>query len=216
MDLEKRVFVIPHFHYDVAWINTEKEYLKKVYKILGKVMEIMEKDRSFKYVVDQAFYLEKMKMERPKLFLQVADRILEGRIEVVNAGYVMPDLNLISPFVIKKNYEIMNDFAKKEFNTKPQVAWMIDCFGHPGIMPKIAREANLKYYVFWRGMNEPDSTQEFYWTGTDGTTILAHWMKHGYSLFGYYFNSLAKATHALRAYNRPCFHTFWRRFLCPT
>jgi hypothetical protein len=43
MDLEKRVFVIPHFHYDVAWISTDEEYLETVYKI-GKVMEIMEKD----------------------------------------------------------------------------------------------------------------------------------------------------------------------------
>jgi len=194
MDSEKRVFVIPHFHYDVAWINTEKVNLKKVYKILGKVMEIMEKERDFTYVVDQAFYLEKMKTERPQLFGQVADRILEGKIEVVNAGYVMPDLNLISPFSIKKNFEFMNNFAKREFDIKPKVAWMIDCFGHPGIMPKIAREANLKYYVFWRGMNQPNATQEFCWIGTDGTTIIAHWMKHNYSLFGSGgFDNLMKA-----------------------
>lgn len=44
MDLEKRVFVIHHFHYDVAWISTDEEYLETVYKIFGKVMEIMEKD----------------------------------------------------------------------------------------------------------------------------------------------------------------------------
>jgi hypothetical protein len=44
MDLEKRVFVIPHFHYDVAWISTDEEYLETVYKIFGKAMEIMEKD----------------------------------------------------------------------------------------------------------------------------------------------------------------------------
>jgi len=192
-DLEKRVFIVPHFHYDVAWLRTEEEYLKRVYKILGKVMEIMEKDKDFKYVVDQAFYLERMKKEKPELFRQVAERILEGRIEVVNAGYVMPDVNLISPLTIKKNYEIMNDFAKVEFNTKPQVAWMIDCFGHPGIMPKIARMANLKYYVFWRGMKEPDSAQEFFWTGTDGSTVLVHWMKNSYSLFGSRFNNLARA-----------------------
>jgi len=215
MDLEKRVFVIPHFHYDVAWIRTEEEYLKRVYRILGRVMEIMEKDEDFKYVVDQAFYLERMKKEKPKLFRQVAERILEGRMEVVNAGYVMSDLNLISPFTIKKNYEVMNDFAKAEFNTKPQVAWMIDCFGHPGIMPKIAREANLKYYVFWRGMKEPDSTQEFFWTGTDGSTVLAHWMKHGYSLFGNRFNNLAKATYDLEPTTDIAFIPFGDDFYVP-
>jgi len=69
---------------------------------------------------------------------------------VVNAGYAMPDLNLISPLVIKKNYEMMNEFAESEFNVRPKVAWMIDCFGHPGIMPKIAKETDLEYYVFWR------------------------------------------------------------------
>lgn len=184
MDFEKRVFSIPHFHYDVAWIRTEKEYLKIVYKILGKIIEIMNKDDDFKYIVDQAFYLEKLKIERPKLFRQVSEKISKSRIEVVNAGYTMPDLNLISPFAIKKNYGIMNDFAEREFNTKPKVAWMIDYFGHPSIMPKLGKETGLKYYVFWRGMNTTDSTQEFIWIGTDESSILTHWMKHGYSLFG--------------------------------
>jgi alpha-mannosidase len=161
MNLEKEVFVVPHFHYDVAWIRTEKEYLGVVYKILSRVLKIMEKDAGFKYVVDQAYYLEKLKVEKPELFSQVAEKISEGRIEVVNAGYVMPDLNLVSPVVIKRNYEVMNDFAESEFNVKPKVAWMIDCFGHPGIMPRLATESGLKYYVLWRGMSLPQSTQEF-------------------------------------------------------
>jgi hypothetical protein len=193
MDSEKRIFVIPHFHYDAAWITTERNNLNTVYEILGKVIEVMRKNEDFKYVIDQVFYLEKMKTERSKLFSQLVDRIREGRIEVVNAGYLMPDLNLVSPSVIKKNYEMMNNFAKKEFGVKPEVAWMIDCFGHPGIMPKIAREADLKYYVFWRGMNEPKSTQDFYWRGSDGVTVLTHWLKRGYSLFGYDFYDLMKA-----------------------
>ena len=193
MDSEKKIFVIPHFHYDMAWIKTEKHNLKKVYKIFEKVLKIMEKDRDFKYIVDQAFYLEKIKSEKPKLFHQLAERIHEGRIEVVNAGYLMPDLNLISPLIIKKNYDVMNDFAKREFNIKPEVAWMIDCFGHPGIMPKIAKEVDLDYYVFWRGMNKPKANQDFYWIGTDGSTIITHWMKYNYSLFGYTFDNLMKA-----------------------
>lgn len=196
MDFKKKVFVIPHFHYDVAWVKTEREYLKIVYKILGKVIKIMKKDDDFTYVVDQAFYLEELKTKRPKLFRQVAEKISEGRIEVVNAGYTMPDLNLVSPFAIKKDYQMMNDFAEREYNTKPKVAWMIDCFGHPGIMPKLAKEADLKYYVFWRGMNVPESTQDFIWIGTDGSNILTHWMKHGYSLFGAYYKNLVRAIDA--------------------
>lgn len=109
----------------------------------------------------------------------------------------MPDLNIVSPFTIEKSYQIMNEFAKNEFNVKPQVAWMIDCFGHPGIMPRLARQAGLKYYVFWRGMLAPESTQEFIWTGTDGSPILTHWMKRGYSLFGYLFKDLKKASDSL-------------------
>lgn len=105
MDLEKRIFVIPHFHYDVAWIRTEEENLRRVYGILGKVLDIMARDEEFKYVVDQVFYLERMKKQRPGLFRQISERISEGRIEVVNAGYVMPDLNLVSPFTILKSFE---------------------------------------------------------------------------------------------------------------
>jgi len=215
MDLEKRVFVIPHFHYDVAWIRKEKEYLKMVYKILGKVVKIMEKDHEFRYVVDQAFYLQELKTEKPKLFLQVAEEISEGRIEVVNAGYAMPDLNLISPSAIKKNYEIMNDFAEREFNTKPKVAWMIDCFGHPGMMPKLAKETGLRYYVFWRGMNLPESTQEFVWFGADGSSVLTHWMKHGYSLFGYNFKDLMRAVNVSDPSTNLVFIPFGADFYIP-
>jgi alpha-mannosidase len=207
--------VIPHFHYDLAWISTEQENLKTAYQILDKVMTIMEKDSDFTYVVDQSFYLEKMKKEKPGLFHQVVDKIQEGRIEAVNAGYVMPDLNLISPYAIKKNCEIMNDFAQEELNTKPHVAWMIDCFGHPGIMPKITKEAGLKYYAFWRGMNEPDASQEFLWTGTDGTTVLAHWMKQGYSLFGYRFRDLAQAAAASKPTTELLLIPFGADFLFP-
>jgi alpha-mannosidase len=197
MDLEKRILVIPHSHYDVAWIRTEGENLRRMYGIFSKVLDIMTRDKEFKYVVDQVFYLERMKKQRPELFRQIAERISEGRIEVVNAGYVMPDLNLVSPFTILKSFEVMNDFAQEEFNVKPHVAWMIDCFGHPGIMPKVARGANLKNYVFWRGMNRPDFSQEFFWRGADGSTVLTHWMKQGYSLFGSRFNNLAQAIQTL-------------------
>lgn len=184
MDSEKRIFIIPHFHYDVAWISTERENLNRIYKILETIIPIMEKNEDYRSVVDQGYYLEKMKQEKPKLFSQLVEKVHEGKVEVVNGGYVMPDLNLVSPEIIKKNLELMNDFAKQEFNVKPEVCWMIDCFGNTGIMPKIAKEAGLKYYVFWRGMNTPKSTQDFNWTGTDGTTILTHWLKAGYSLFG--------------------------------
>jgi len=197
MDPASQIFVVPHFHYDVAWITTEKENLRRVYKILSKVIEIMKRDEDFKFLVDQGYYLEKVKQEKHELFNQLAERIQEGRIEVVNAGYVMPDLNLVSPLVIEKNYEIMNNFAKKEFHTRPQVAWMIDCFGHPGIMPKIARDAGLRYYVFWRGMIEPKCKQDFFWEGINGSRILVHWMKQSYSLFGSRFKKLDEAVQVL-------------------
>ena len=215
MDSEKRIFVIPHFHYDAAWITTERNNLNKAYEILEKVIEVMRKNEDFKYVIDQAFYLEKMKLEKPDLFSQVAEKVLEGRIEIVNSGYAMPDLNMISPITIKKNYELMNDFAYREFNKKPEVAWMIDCFGHPGIMPKIAREAGLKYYVFWRGMNTLESTQDFFWRGTGGITILTHWMKNGYCLFGHDFRNLMKAASTLEPTTNLLFMPFGCDFYVP-
>ena len=71
-DLEKKALVVPHFHYDVAWIKTEREYLKTVYKIFDKVLNLMDKDDDFMYVVDQAYYLEKLRAERPRIFKRLA------------------------------------------------------------------------------------------------------------------------------------------------
>ena len=210
-----KVYVIPHFHYDVVWVETERSYLKRVYKIIENILDIMDSDNNFKYTLDQTYYLEKLKKEKPKLFKQLADKVREGRIEIVNGGYVMPDLNLVSPQTIKKSFELANEFALKEFGIKPKVAWMIDCFGHNGLMPKIAKEVGLNYYVFWRGMINESSTQDFIWEGIDGTRIIAHWMKFSYSLFPYVVKSLEEAIRISKPTTENIFIPFGADFYVP-
>jgi hypothetical protein len=209
------IYVVPHFHYDVAWIKTEEEYLEEVYRILQKVIHIMDVDSQFKYTLDQTYYLEKIKEEKPELFKAIAKRVAEGRIEIVNAGYTMLDLNLVSPHTIKKSFQLANEFAEREFGVQPKVAWMIDCSGHHGLMPKLARDMGLNYYVFWRGMNNVNLTQEFIWRGADGTEIIAHWLKYGYSLFPYRYKELTEVIKVCKPTTDKIFIPFGADFYLP-
>jgi len=206
--------IIPHFHYDLAWVKTEEEYLEIVFGILKSIVEYMEKYPELTYVLDQGYYLEKLKEgkmlpytneslkeQQYLLYSKIVSLITEGRIEFVQGGYLAPDLNLVPKRILMHNYMKNYKFAYKEFNKAPIVMWNIDAFGHHGYMPQIARKVGCKYYIIWRGVPK-DIPMQFIWKGHDNITIPTVRLPYGYSIFSIYQASLDKAIEYLKPYSK--------------
>lgn len=173
-----KVFLIPHFHYDTEWVMTKEEYAKIASQNIKRLLEIMRKNKDFKFVLDQYLLLEQFSKFYPSLWGELIKRIKEGRIELVCGMYVMPDALL--PGVESEIRQIL--YAKPLFEKvggEVKVGWMIDAFGQHSQTPQLFKKAGYKYYTFKRGYRgEP--TMDFIWKGLDGSEILVHYLLFSY------------------------------------
>ncbi|MGQ4832631.1 MAG: alpha-mannosidase [Candidatus Asgardarchaeia archaeon] len=176
---KKKVYVVPHFHYDTDWVMTEYEYAKIATDNIKKALEIMRKDKDFKYILDQQILLDHFRINYPTLWDELVQRVKENRIELVCGMYAMPDNLLPGPESEIRQILYGKLFMREEFGVDPKVGWMIDPFGHHAQTPQIWKKSGFEYYAFKRGYGgEPLS--DFVWVGLDGSKIIAHHFMFGY------------------------------------
>ncbi|MGQ4913944.1 MAG: alpha-mannosidase [Candidatus Asgardarchaeia archaeon] len=181
--MKKKAFVTPHFHYDTEWVMTETEYAEVIGHHIKQVLDIMEKDPEFKFVLDQQVLLEHIRAQHPSLWEELKKRVREGRIDLVCGMYVMPDSNL--PCIESNIRQILigKRFMRKEFGVDPVVGWMLDPFGNHAQTPQVWLKSGFKYFAFKRGYGGK-LLSDFIWKGLDGSKILTHFFIFGYGNAG--------------------------------
>ncbi len=171
--------MVPHFHFDVAWIKTYEEYLEIALGNILDVLNLIEKEPSYRFCLDQVALLQPFLERYPEQHENLKKAIKRGKLELVCGMYAMPDANIPSGEFLVRQFLFGKNFMKKNFGVDVQCGWMIDTFGHPAQMPQILKKCGFKYYAFSRGAPGKIPT-EFYWEGIDGSRILTHWMAGTY------------------------------------
>ncbi len=173
------IFVVPHFHFDVAWIKTYEEYSEIGLSNILDVLKLIEQESEYRFCLDQVALVQPFWEKFPELQENLKRMVKEGKIELVCGMYSMPDANIPSGEFLVRQFLFGKRFAKERFDVDVQCGWMIDSFGHPNQLPQILRKSGFKYYVFGRGAPQQTKT-EFYWEGLDGSKILTHWLAGTY------------------------------------
>ncbi len=173
------VYVIPHFHFDVAWIRTYEEYLKFAFSNVLDVLKLTGEHDEYRFCLDQVVLIQAFLERYPEEAEALQKAIADGKLELVCGMYTMADANIPSGEFLVRQFVLGKRFMKKNFGVDVQCGWMIDSFGHSLQMPQILKKCGFKYYVFGRGAPQGVPT-EFYWKGIDGTKILTHWMARTY------------------------------------
>lgn len=179
----KKIFAIPHYHYDVEWWKTNDLYAKDAEVILDKALEILDKYKNFKFVIDQVLAVRPYWESHPEKREKMLKYLDEGRIEMIGGTFSAPDENIPTGEGLIRQYVYGSRLLEELFGIAPKVAWEIDEFGHPSQMPQIVGKCGLKYYAFARGVNPWNALHpiDFYWEAPDGTRVLAHWLAANYS-----------------------------------
>ena len=183
------IYLVPHSHYDVAWAFTKEDYFEINENILQQAIELMKKYGEYKFSWEQIFPLKVLEERNPKLWSEIREMIQEGRFEIVDGQYLMPDTMLPTGEVLIREIFFGKRYCKEKFGVDVPVAWCADSFGMNAQLPQIYKKAGYKWVAFRRGAKEMQS--EFLWKGLDGSTILAHWMPLGYRA-GFYLDKLEK------------------------
>lgn len=180
--MPKTIYIVPHSHYDAAWLQTYEGYLQLNHRHILEVLKALRQDPDFKFVFDQVALLEPFLERYPEQREFFRQMVKEGRIEITGGMYVMPDVNLPGGESLIRQAQMGKAFYERELGVDVQVGYLLDVFGNHPQMPQLMRGLGFESYIFGR-VRPADSPAEFYWEGLDGTKILAHWMPFHYVLF---------------------------------
>ena len=81
---------------------------------------------------------------------QVRNLVLEGRLELLNAGWSMHDEACPHFEDMINNMQAGHDFVTKEFGVRPRVGWQIDPFGHSNANARLFAEMGFDAFMFAR------------------------------------------------------------------
>lgn len=175
------IHLVPHTHYDVVWAFNKEDYFLIFTSILNKALRMIE-EKEFRFLIEQTYPLQMLERRSPELFSKVEAAIKEGKIEMVDGQYLMPDTMIPGGEVLVREILLGKRYCRDKFGVEVPVAWAADGFGLNAQMPQIYKKSGYKWLAFRRGLPRSigSSVSEFVWEGLDGTQITSHWMPLGY------------------------------------
>jgi len=177
--------LIPHTHWDREWFLPRAAFQARLVPMLDDCLERLQADASFRtFLLDGqtvivADYLE-ARADREN---DVRTLVKTGRLQV-GPWYVLADELIPSGESLIRNL-LLGAADAERLGGRLDVLYSPDAFGHPVVLPSLAREFGLKYGVLWRGLGgEPGQDHDFFrWRGTDGREILLwHMPPQGYEI----------------------------------
>jgi len=179
---EQKIYMIPHFHYDVVYCDTYEGYLKISLANLIEMLNVMDRYPEYKFLIEQVILLREFWERFPEHRSKLRQLASQGRIEMAPGMFVMPDMNLIDGESLIRQVEMGGRWLQDKLGVSPETCWIADCWGHHAQLPQILKKCGYKYYAFSRAMRlDVTDKSEFFWQGLDGTAILTHWMPAGYN-----------------------------------
>ena len=152
------IHVVCHTHDDPGWLWTLDDYYMgtdhckvSVKRILDNMVVSLsnKKDRKFSYV-EMSFFKRWYDKQTEQIKQKVKDFIKEGRLEIINGGWVMHDEAGSYYKHSIDNMRLGLKFLKEEFNITPKIGWFIDPFGHSSATSHILKQMNFDKIVLTR------------------------------------------------------------------
>jgi alpha-mannosidase len=172
-----RVVAIGHAHIDSAWLWPLAETRRKVVRSFANQLALMDRYPEHRFAASSAQHYAWLEEDAPRLYERVAERVRDGRWEVVGGAWVEPDCNLPSGESLVRQLLIGQRELERRFGRRCRSYWSPDTFGHNGQMPQILRGAGIDRFMTqklsWNQFTRPPH-HSFAWEGIDGSRVLVH------------------------------------------
>ena len=164
-------------HIDAAWLWRDKETVEVCKNTFTSVLNMMDARPDFSYTQSAALYYDWMKEKYPDVFNRIAQRVKDGRWEVVGGMWVEPDCNLPSGESWMHHLLISKKYFQKELGADVKIGWNPDSFGYNWNMPEFYQNAGIDAFITQKlGWNDTNifPYRVFWWEGPDGSRILTY------------------------------------------
>ena len=181
------VFLVPNFHpASCGWLTTfsrERVYCANSY--LNHLDRVRD-DPNYSFVLSEVNNIVAIMDFQPERIPELAQRIHEKRVELVNGYFLESAINLSGgEALVRLGVEGLR-WYRQVFGLEPRFSWNIDVCGTHDQMPQISAGLGLEALVYTRGNSTGKSL--FWSESPDGTRILTISPGH-YSEAGSIFSS---------------------------
>lgn len=163
------VWMVPHFHYDPVWWNTQAAYTTTWddagdtaqqfridwqytgFELMRLHLRTARRDPDYKFVLAEVDYLKPYWDAHPEDRALLRRLLAEGRVELMGGTYNEPNTNLTSAESTVRNLVYGIGFQRGIMGGDPQTAWQLDVFGHDPQFPGLAADAGLTSSSWARG-----------------------------------------------------------------
>jgi len=166
------VYVVSNFHpASCGWLtdwSTERNYCANSYfDHLDRVRD----DANYSFALSECNNLIAMLNFRPDRIAELKQRLREGRVELCNAFFLEPTINLSGgEALVKMGVEGLR-WQQAVFGVRPRLAWMIDVTGMHEQMAQISAGLGLDGFAYCR--HNPTGYAIHWAESPDGTRSLA-------------------------------------------
>ena len=177
--------LIPHTHWDREWYLPRAAFAARLVPALDDLIALLERDPAYRsFLLDgQTVLIEDYLAVRPDGEPAIRALAQSGRLQL-GPWYVLADELIPSGESLVRNL-LYGAADTARWGGRLEVLYSPDAFGHPAILPALAREFGLKTAALWRGLGgEAGQTRDTYrWRAPSGHEILLwHFPADGYEV----------------------------------
>lgn len=176
--------LIFHTHWDREWYLPEPQFRVRLVRMIDDLLDRFAREPGFEsFLLDgQTILVEDYLGVRPDREAALRDTVGAGRLQV-GPWYVLPDEQIPSGESLVRNLLAGRADAER-LGRRLDVMYSPDAFGHPAMLPDLAREFGLSTGVVWRGLG--DSGRDLVrWRGPAGAGLVVyHLPPAGYEIGG--------------------------------
>jgi alpha-mannosidase len=170
-------------HIDAAWLWPWTETVDVVKRTFGTALQLMYEYPQYTYTQSAAAYNEWIAQKYPDMNAEIAQRIKEGRWEIVGGMWVEPDLNMPDGESLVRQFLVGKRWYKQAYGVDVRIGWNPDSFGYTWQLPQIMKKSGVDYFVTqkmaWNDTNQLPF-KFFWWQSPDGSKVLSYF-PHDYA-----------------------------------
>jgi alpha-mannosidase len=170
-------------HIDAAWLWPWTETVDVVKRTYGTALQLMYEYPDYTFTQSAAAYNEWLAQKYPDMNAGIAQRIKEGRWEIVGGMWVEPDLNMPDGESLVRQILVGKRWYKQAYGVDVRIGWNPDSFGYTWQLPQIYKKSGIDYFVTqkmaWNDTNQMPF-KFFWWESPDGSKVLSYF-PHDYA-----------------------------------
>ncbi|MED7951314.1 NEW3 domain-containing protein [Streptomyces sp. BE303] len=162
------MFMVPHFHYDPVWWNTQAAYTspwellsadattrplweRNGFALVDAHLDLALRDPVYTFVLAEVDYLKPYFDQHPERRASLRLLFDRGQVELVGGTYNEPNTNLTGAETTIRNIVHGIGYQRDILGGDPRTAWQLDVFGHDPQFPGHLAAAGLTGSAWARG-----------------------------------------------------------------